>query len=1021
MTIITKTIGAAGDYATPAAAAAAFNAGTVVGATTGDDIVFSIVDNAAFNSSFGITANPGGYISYKLTVDPAARHDGTYNSGARIAVAGTVTQVLGDSVAALNGTIEWLQITTSGSGKFAAGWNLNAGWSAGHKKQMLNCMMYRSNSHSTSPFRTVGIGNSASGVYSISPNLNVLNCVFANLKSGSPSVSVAIGTILTNASGNANIHNCTFHDIDVLGGTSGVAAGIVGVNGSQLSIKNCIATKIGVNTTSGTAQCFRSLGASTVRDSLVSSDSTATGTNSITGVSYASEMVDADAGDFRPSFAGQIYEGGVDLGTTDNVNIDLLGRDRDSEGDTWSIGAFQLSDVPVDSLTINTPTDYKIFQRNGSDEASVLISGVGYSNGDEAIEYRFAGGAWTPLVAGLTTGSFSATVTLPKGSGALEVRYSVSTGVSDSVASVGVGDIFIVAGQSNASGRLTSLQSYAHATFKSVVFDQDDATWRDLVDPTDPETTNGSIWPLLATLLMEDQGCPVGFITTAEGGTSSSQWSATAPGAKYTSAVGRVNGIAPNGVTALIWDQGESDAAASVSQSTYNTTLDGIAAGFQADTGLTLPMICDLVGYINPPGTLDEIRKAQIEAWDDNADIFPGANSITRASLHWESNAEGATHAALLWVAMDEALYGGPSARGPRLVSAVTISGTSTLTLTFDRDLLASDSSYTSTAFTVDNDDGTARTVSTATRTGNRTVVFALSGALDGTSPTVSFGLGNSAASATVPRTTAISLPATINSISSISVPAEPIYSYAVTVDPPDTTAPVIAAASVNTAGDTLTVTFTEADSPPLLPSSSATGVTLTSSTGGAITVSNGTRQSDLVFTFPLSRTIYDNETLLVGYLQSTGNITDSAVPTPNEVPDTASFAVANNSEQTPSITSVAVTDIALVGTETEITWASAGVAGAVDILLSLDSGSTYPITIVSGTTNDGSYNWTPAAAHLGATVTLKVQDTASGTYTGESSVFIVATTSGGGLQNTDLWYRLKQAAIDNGLEIIEQ
>jgi hypothetical protein len=86
-----------------------------------------------------------------------------------------------------------------------------------------------------------------------------------------------------------------------------------------------------------------------------------------------------------------------------------------------------------------------------------------------------------------------------------------------------------------------------------------------------------------------------------------------------------------------------------------------------------------------------------------------------------------------------------------------------------------------------------------------------------------------------------------------------------------------------------------------------------------SITVSNGTRQTDLTYSFPLSRTIYDNETLLVSYSQVSGNITDSAT-SPNEVPDTSDFAVTNGSTVAPSITSVAVDSLVLVGTPTTIT-----------------------------------------------------------------------------------------------------
>ena len=42
-------------------------------------------------------------------------------------------------------------------------------------------------------------------------------------------------------------------------------------------------------------------------------------------------------------------EAGVDLGTTNEVNIDINGRDRDAEGDTWDIGAHQVSEAAADT------------------------------------------------------------------------------------------------------------------------------------------------------------------------------------------------------------------------------------------------------------------------------------------------------------------------------------------------------------------------------------------------------------------------------------------------------------------------------------------------------------------------------------------------------------------------------------------------------------------------------------------------------------------------------------------------
>ncbi len=45
-------------------------------------------------------------------------------------------------------------------------------------------------------------------------------------------------------------------------------------------------------------------------------------------------------------------------------------------------------------------------------------------------------------------------------------------------------------------------------------------------------------------------------------------------------------------------------------------------------------------------------------------------------------------------------------------------------------------------------------------------------------------------------------------------------------------------------------------------------------------------------------------------------------------------------------------------GNEVEITWHASDIITGIDILLSLDSGGTYPVTIASDTTNDGGFDW---------------------------------------------------------------
>lgn len=1015
MATVTKTIGTSGDYATPAAAFVDFIAGNIAGASSGDDIVLEIQDIADYTSPISITSNSGGYNSYKLTVAPAARHDGTLDSGARLAISSESEHAILDSVTALTGTVEWLEITRSGGGKVEAAYNISAGFDASHSKKMFNCMLYNNGAPDPTGSRAVAIGNPNSGTGAVSTALNVHNVLIHNWTSGKP--SYCAGIVVNGGAPPHSITNVTIDGLDVTAG-SGVVYGIRAANGgstsSTHSVRNCVVTNVG--TSGGTSLAFS--GIATSGNSAVSNNATdksaVPGTNSLASITPGNEFSDIAANDFTLAATATLWEAGVDLGTGD-LAVDLTGRDRDTEGDTWSIGAYQLrSGVVTESIAITSPVTLHMFQRSGG-TADVTVSGTYSSPTATSVEVQVDGGAWAELDSSLSAGTFSGTLTgLAEGEHDIAVRLNDNVAITDSVTDIGIGDIFLVAGQSNASGRLTNLQTYSHASLTARVYDQDDAAWRDLIDPTDPETSNGSIWPLLATLHMADQSVPVGFITTAEGGTSISQWSATTPGLKYTPAVTHVNAVAPNGIAACIWNQGETDANGGTTQATYNSTLDGLIAGLQADTGLTFPMVCDLLGFSNTAAGNDAVRQAQIEAWGDNADIFPGANQIQRDSLHWETDSEGATHAALLWVALDEALYSGPSARGPRLTTAETVTGSSTLTLTFDRDIVQ-DASFTASIFSVDNDDGAARAVSSVAPISARRAELTLSGALDGTSPTVTMASGNDAVSPGVmPRAESISLPATINSRSTVQVPAEPIYAAAITKTAADTTAPIFDTASVATDGATIVVSLVETESVPILPATGMTGFTV-GTDGAAVTVSSAARTTDTTLTLTLSRTIFSNETVTLTYDQGTGNVTDGSS---NELTAFTDVSVTNNSTESPSITvtSPLSTDRRLVGTAEAITWTSEGVIGAVDVLVSTNNGGAFSV-VAAAESNDGTYSWNPDTVATQAIV--RIRSTDDNTVTDDSDAFIVATTSTGGVPtDSPEWNLLRQIATDAGLEL---
>lgn len=104
-----------------------------------------------------------------------------------------------------------------------------------------------------------------------------------------------------------------------------------------------------------------------------------------------------------------------------------------------------------------------------------------------------------------------------------------------------------------------------------------------------------------------------------------------------------------------------------------------------------------------------------------------------------------------------------------------------------------------------------------------------------------------------------------------------------------DNTGPTYSSASINTAGDTLTLNLTESGTPPCLPASGATGISLS----GGHSLGAGTRTDNDTYTFPITPIVRQGETVTVS--GSGGNITDSA-GSPNGLQTFSAQAVTNNS-----------------------------------------------------------------------------------------------------------------------------
>lgn len=443
-----------------------------------------------------------------------------------------------------------------------------------------------------------------------------------------------------------------------------------------------------------------------------------------------------------------------------------------------------------ETISLTGPVTKRVFQRSGS-TGSISISGS-VTGSTEDIEASFNGGAYATIATAVAPGSFSGTLSgQAQGQGTLTVRKKTTTTTSTTVADIGIGDIFVVGGDSISEGRGTNAQSYSHATLKAVTYRQDDA-FAFANDPIDTGTSSGSHWPLLATQIMSDQSVPVLFITTGTGSTDvytsgNDEWAK--PNSAYTEMTSQVTSSGVNSVRAVLMHLGPNAvvAASTPTQAAYNAALDTLASNIAADVVGAPKLHLGIFGETSPgsppdrTAALNNCRAAIIEALGDNANIKPGPCLIDlnySDGVHPQSDADLATVAKRWWVAINESLYSGSGGRGPRLSSAQWNAGRTQLTVVFDR-TLKTGLTFGAGAWRV-LDNGTPMTVSSVAYHGTDTsaVVLTMSAAASGPAgtSTASLGHGDTAVGVVIPTSDDITMP----SGAAITIPAEPFYAQAV-------------------------------------------------------------------------------------------------------------------------------------------------------------------------------------------------------------------------------------------------
>ena len=260
--------------------------------------------------------------------------------------------------------------------------------------------------------------------------------------------------------------------------------------------------------------------------------------------------------------------------------------------------------------SIESPEPHQIIQRKSDGTAGIPIMGVveSYCN---LIEARLVSmtkdgiesgnnSEWSTIVAAeKSEGSeYFGTINAVAGWYRVEIRFSQNGTIIDtkSVYPVGIGEVFIISGQSNSANSGDTKLIPSDSRVSAWGFEG----WQFGEDPQPIATgEGGSPWPYFGDLLVQEYGVPIGLISVGWGGTAVHQW---LPGPSSDSLFHRIEAaldeVGPYGARAILWHQGESDLQIETSSEVYSERLGVVINTSRDHAGWDIPWVVARASYL---------------------------------------------------------------------------------------------------------------------------------------------------------------------------------------------------------------------------------------------------------------------------------------------------------------------------------------------------------------------------------------------------------------------------------------
>ena len=330
------------------------------------------------------------------------------------------------------------------------------------------------------------------------------------------------------------------------------------------------------------------------------------------------------------------------------------------------------------AIHLSSPLQDEVFQRKTRLKGAVLVEGD--APGADRVEARITGeslagpltGEWVRLQTEFARRHFRRLLPTPAGGFyVVEVRAWDLSGrqVTVEVHRVGVGEVFVIAGQSNSTNYGEVLQK----TETGMVSSFDGTKWVPANDPQPGAQDNskkGSFAPAFGDAMYRRYHVPIGIASTGHGSTSVRQWlpegtpvhimptmtryirteadgTLVSDGTLFDGLVRRIRALGPHGFRAILWHQGESDshqaAGHEIAATTYESMMKTLIRASRVQAGWDVPWVVAQASYHTPEDpACPPIREAQQNLWREGVAIEgPDTDALTAA---YRQNGGRGTH-----------------------------------------------------------------------------------------------------------------------------------------------------------------------------------------------------------------------------------------------------------------------------------------------------------------------------------------------------------------------------------------